>query len=267
MEINIGVVIVTWNNEKDISECLSSLVTQTLKPSKIVVVDNKSSDRTIEIVRSKFSQVEIIPQDKNYLLTKSNNKGIRYLLDTLYPEFILVLNPDTILEKDTLKKLFNSINKDTRIGAVGPKVKFYGNKDEGLINSAGLFYDGFSQAYDIGFREVDDGSYDKDKEVFGVTGACILYRTKMIEQIGMYWEKISLYLDEVELFIRARKAGWKVFYVGSATLFHKYMASTDQIKIDRINDLKRIAWLWIAIRHYSIRSKIAMVRAYLFKSF
>lgn len=267
MEINIGVVIVTWNNEKDIAECLSSLMNQTLKASKIVLVDNNSSDRTVEIVRAQFPQVEIISQDKNYLLTKSNNKGIRYLLDHLYPEFLLVLNPDTVLEKDLVQKLFNVISKDSQIGAVGPKVKFLTGKDKGLINSAGLFYDGFAQAYDIGFRQVDDGSYDKDKEVFGVTGACILYRTKMIEQIGMYWEKISLYLDEVELFIRARKAGWKVFYVGSAILFHKYMASTDQIKIDRINDLKRIAWLWIALRHYSIRSKIAMVRAYLFKSF
>lgn len=265
MEINIGVVIVTWNNEKDISECLSSLMEQTLKVGKVVVVDNHSADRTLEIVRSKFPQVEIIAQDENYLLTKSNNKGIRYLLDTLYPEFILVLNPDTILEKDTLQKLFNAINKDNRIGAVGPKVKFYGNRDQGLINSAGLFYDGFSQAYDIGFKEVDNGSYDLEKEVFGVTGACILYRTVMLENIGLYWEKISLYLDEVELFIRARKSDWKVVYVGSALIHHKYMASTDQIKIERINSLKRKAWLWIAIRHYPLKGKLAMIGKYLSK--
>lgn len=262
MEINISVVIVTWNSEKDIEECLSSLRSQTYKDFNVILVDNASSDRTKEIVEKNFPEVEILAQEKNLFLTGANNLGIKHAMKNYKPEFVMVLNPDTKLDSNLIETLLSSMNEQ-KVGAVGPKVKFYKNSKEGLINSAGLKFDGFSQAYDIGFEQKDSEKYNSVQEVFGVTGACILYRVKMLEEIGLYWPRIKLYLDEVELFIRAKKAGWKVIYNPKTTLWHKYMASTDQLKIERINKLKKDAWLWIALRHYSLQSKFAMLMHYL----
>ena len=264
MEINISVIIVTWNNEKDISECLESISDQTFKDYNIIVVDNASSDRTVSIVREKFPEVILIENEKNLFLTKGNNIGIKYAVDNFKPEFVMVLNPDTKVENNLLEVLYSKLKKDKSIGAVGPKIKFYKNQNENLINSAGILFDGFKQAYDLGFLEEDRGQFDNDRYVFGVTGACILYRTEMLKDIGLYWEKIKLYLDEIELFIRASKKNWKVLYTGDTTVWHNYMASTSQEKTERIDKIKDNAWLWISLRHYSIKSKTAMIRNYLF---
>lgn len=262
MEINTSVIVVTWNSERDIEECLRSLETQTYKSFNVIVVDNGSTDKTLEIVREKFPQITLLAQDKNLYLTGGNNLGIQYAIDNFNPEFVMALNPDTKLEDNLLEELQASM-EDAEVGAAGPKVKFYKNKNEGLINSAGIKFDGFNQAYDIGFMEEDKGQFDKQRQVFGVTGACILYRVKMLNEIGLYWTKIKLYLDEVELFMRAAKAGWKVIYNPKATLWHKYMASTDQIKIEKIDKVKKEAWFWIAMRHYPLKSKIAMARSFI----
>lgn len=259
MEINISVIIVTWNNEKDIEDCLNSVLNQKFKNYSVIVVDNNSQDRTPEIIKSNFPQVILLEQKRNLYLTGANNIGIKYAIKNYGSQFIMVLNPDTKVEPTLLEVLYESMASDKEIGAVGPKVKFY---DSGKLNSAGLLYDGFNQAYDIGFMQDDSGQFDGERYVFGVTGACILYRAKMLKDIGYYWTRIKLYLDEVELFIRAEKAGWKVLYNPATTVSHKYMSSINQEKLTRVNKMKKKAWLLIALRHYSLKSKLAMIKQY-----
>ncbi len=264
MEHTICTIIVTYNNESDIKTCLDSIQNQTFSENKIIVVDNNSSDNTKNIVKE-YKNVDFIQNNKNLFLTGANNKGIRYAIKKYNPEFVFVLNPDTKLNKNLIEILYKKINNDSQIGAIGPKIKFFNNKNEGLINSAGLIYDGFMQAYDRGFEENDNGQYDSDEFVFGVSGAGILYRVKMLNEIGLYWEKIKLYMDELELFIRANKKGWKVLYSGEATLWHSYMKSTSQKRLEFINKEKAKTWLWIALKHYNLKSKIAMLVKYIFK--
>ncbi len=259
----VCVVIVTWNNENDIVECLNSLMSQDYNNYKVIIVDNFSQDNTVNLLSSYLSKIEILPQLKNLYLVKGNNIGIKYALKEHSPKYLMVLNPDTKVDSNLLSELVKVAESDAKIGAVGPKVKFYKNKNEGLINSAGLFFDGFNQAYDIGFLEKDQGQFDKVNQVFGVTGACILYRAEMLRQIGLYWPKIKLHLDEVELFLRAKKAGWKVIYLPTTTVWHKYMQSTDQNKLYKIDQAKKRVWFWIGLRHYPLKSKLAMIKHYL----
>ncbi len=260
----ISIIIVTWNNSQDIKSCLESVFNQTYKNFNVVLVDNASTDNTVEIVRSNFQSVIILQNKANQYLTRGNNKGIKFSIDTFDPKYIMVLNPDTLLSKNLLSELVNVLEKNPEVGASGPKVIFENDRDKGLINSAGLIFDGFMQAYDRGFLEKDKGQYDKQEYVFGVTGACILYRADMLKDIGLYWEQVRLHLDEVELFIRAKKRNWKVIYNPKAILQHKYMQSTDQNKAYKINNAKKNVWLKIALKHYSLKSKLAMIKKYLF---
>lgn len=259
----VTVVIVTWNSEKDISLCLKSLKEQDFPNFEIVVVDNASTDKTLEIISENYPEVKILSRNENLYLTGANNIGIEYAISHNNSDYVMVLNPDTYAAENLISELLKPFPDDDKIGATGPMVKFWRNEDEGLINSAGLHFDGFMQAYDIGFKEEDKGQFNKNEEVFGVTGACIMYRTEMLLNIGLYDNKIKMYLDEVELFIRAHKSGWKVIFTPSAVIGHNYMQSTNQNK--NFNKSKQVkkTWLIIALKHYPLKSKLAMLRKYL----
>ncbi len=264
-KIEIGVVIVTWNNEKDIVECLDSILNQkTDRNYQVLVLDNDSKDITTDIIKGKYlDKVVLIESQKNLYLTGGNNQGINYFLEKEKVDKIMVLNPDTICADNLIEELASALDKNLTVGAAGPKVIFKNGVDDGLINSAGIFYDGFMQAYDIGFKEKDEGQYNVSEIVFGVTGACIMYKVDMLKEIGLYWERIKLYMDEVELFIRARKAGWQVMYYPRTHIFHKYMQSVGQSTSYKKDKEKMNTWLAIAIRHYDLRGKFAVFRKYL----
>lgn len=263
VETKLGIVIVTWNNEKDIKLCIDSIYRQSFKDLKIVLVDNASSDNTVQIVEQNFPDVEILKQQENLFLTGANNLGIQYLLENYGPEFVMVLNPDTYLGEDLIETLLGRIYQDPQIGAIGPKVMFWNNENEGKINSAGLVYDGFMQAYDRGFLEEDNGQYNAEEFVPAVTGACIIYRSEIFQKVGLYDTRIKLYLDELELAIRIRKAGYKILYYPKAVLGHSYMASTsNKNSIDKEKQ-KKFAWLIIALKHFPFKSKFAAFRKYL----
>lgn len=261
---NIAIIILTWNNEQDIRDCLDSVLAMDDYPHfQVIVVDNASTDNTAAIVANEYSQVTLLEQSKNLYFTGGNNVGLSYAIDTLSSEYAMILNPDTKVAKNLLQVLANKIEKDERVGAVGPQIKFWANANAGKINSAGLVYDGFMQAYDRGWMEEDKGQYDRNEEVFGVTGTCILFRTKMLREIGLFWQPLKMYLDEVELFIRARKAGWKVLYTGGTEVGHKYMQSTAQNKLLQVEKQKKRNWLLIALRHYPLKAKLAVIKKYL----
>lgn len=259
----VAIIIVTWNNEKDIVDCISSINSQTVKNFKIIVVDNASNDLTVKIVQEKFPDVDLIKLEKNLYFTGGNNQGFEYAKDKYNPDFYLILNPDTEAENNLLEVLIEKINQDTKIGAVGPKILFKGGENDGKINSSSLFYDGFHSAYDQGFKEVDRGQYDQTKEVFAVTGTCILFRKELIEKTKGFWNILKMYTDEIELFIRSKKLGFRVIYTGETSVHHKYMQSSSQSKTIDFERLKMRNWLLIALRHYSLRDKLRMLRDYL----
>ncbi len=264
-KIEIGVIIVTWNNEKDIEECLDTILSQeTERAYQVMVFDNDSKDKTTEIIKLKYiDRLILIESQNNVFLTGGNNKGLDYFVNEQKADKVMVLNPDTISAPNLLEELASALDKNQTIGAVGPKVIFKNGIDDGLINSSGLLYDGFMQAYDRGFKEKDEGQYDDSEIVFGVTGACIMYKAEMLKEIGFYWEKIKLYMDEVELFIRARKEGWQVLYDPKTYILHKYMASVNQNSSYKREKEKMKTWLDIALKHYKFKSKLAMIKTFL----
>lgn len=259
----VAIIIVTWNNEKDIVDCISSICALTVRNYKIIVVDNASRDSTVKLIEEKFPDIDILKLKKNLFFTGGNNRGFEYAHDKYNPDFYLILNPDTLVEKNLLAVLLGKINQDENIGAVGPKILFKGGKRDGKINSSSLFYDGFHSAYDKGFEEEDHGQYDQTKEVFAVTGTCILFKKELIEKTNGFWNVLKMYTDEIELFIRSKKLGFKVLYTGETFVYHKYMQSTSQSVNINFERLKMRNWLLIALRHYSLRDKLRMLRDYI----
>lgn len=264
---SVVAIVVTYNSEKDIEACLDSLLEQDYKNlKKIIIVDSASKDNTVNIIKIKYSsdQVELFASDINLYFAGGNNKG--YELSKKYnPDYIALLNPDAKADKNWISELIKITQEDNTIGIVGAKTLFWNNPNQGLINSTGLIYDGFMQAYDRGFMQEDKGQFDTTEEVQAVSGCNMLIRVEMLKGMKeLFWEKLQMYLEDLELCLQAKKLGWKIMYTSNTTVGHKYMQSTSQnpsvIKEKRI--MKN--WLMISLRHYRWKSKAAMVRKYVF---
>lgn len=118
MDVKIYVIIVTYNAMKWIDRCLSSVITSTIK-SKIVVIDNNSTDNSVEYIKENFNEVIILPNNKNLGFGKANNLGIKYALDNNC-DYVYLLNQDAWVEKDTFEILINSAKQNKEYGILSP---------------------------------------------------------------------------------------------------------------------------------------------------
>ncbi len=172
-------------------------------------------------------KLRLILNEKNYGFAEGNNIGIRYALKALNPDYILLLNNDTVVDPEFLMELVNVAESDPKIGFAGPKTYYYdfnGRRD--VINFAGgklSMWKG--KPYHIGMNEVDVGQYDEIREVDYVEGSCILVSKNVINRIGLLSTDYPLYWEENDWCIRGQKANFKSVYVPDAKIWHKTASS------------------------------------------
>jgi GT2 family glycosyltransferase len=172
----------------------------------------------------------LIENDKNYGFTEGNNIGIRYALDILNSDYILLLNNDTVVDNCFLDELVKVAEDDSQIGFVGPKVYYYdykGRKD--IINFAGGKQNlwKFKPSH-IGYKEIDKGQYDANQEVDYIHGCCLLARVRMLRDIGLLDKEYVSYREENDWAIRGYTSGWKSVYAYKSKMWHKIGGSTNR---------------------------------------
>ncbi len=166
----------------------------------------------------------LIKNDKNYGFPGGNNIGIKFALKFLNPNYILLLNNDTVVEKNFLSELVKTGELQENIGILGPKIYFYDEPD--IIWSVGCKISWkLSRGIQIGTNESDKGQYDEKKEVEYVSGSAFLIKTKVIRKIGLMDETFFLYFEESDWTLRANQAGYKSLYVPKAKIWHKVSRS------------------------------------------
>ena len=174
----------------------------------------------------------IIKNEKNYGFAEGNNIGMRYALKAFSPDYILLLNNDTVVDKVFLEELVKVAESDDKIGIVGSKIYYYDyNGRTDVINFAGgklVFWKG--KSYNIGVNQIDEGQYNKLTKVDYVQGSCILVRTKMINDVGMLDRSYFAYWEENDWCYRANKAGFAVFYAPKTKIWHKIAKSNKNSK-------------------------------------
>ena len=203
-----------------IGACLFSLREAAYEPIEIILVDNASSDGTIEYVEKNFPKVTIVKNKENKGFSCANNQGIRIAKG----EYILFLNADACISSDFLNVLIQGMEKDPGIGCAGGKI--YKDKGEKILDSSGIFFPCFKMGpYDRGEGEEDRGLYDNARFVFGITCACALYRRKCLDDIRIdneyFDENYFAYYEDVDLSWRARIRGWKSLYEPKAIAYHR----------------------------------------------
>ena len=217
----IDIIIPNWNGRQWLGDCLASLTAQTFKDFEIIVVDNGSTDDSVEFVRSTFPGVRLVELAYNTGFAGAINAGVRAGASP----FACWFNNDAEAAPDFLAQLLTTLkaNADPSFTMAAPRILYYDQPS--LINSAGLFVGPDGIGRDRGFKQPDGPPFGGVEEVFGPSGTAALYRRAIFDQIGWLDEDFFLYSEDVDFNYRAQLAGHRCLYVPSAQVRHRVSAT------------------------------------------
>lgn len=215
---NISVIIVTFNNEETIKKCLDSIF-QNSPDVEVIVVDNNSSDKTVEIIKTFREKVVLVEAGGNLGFSKANNLGE----SQAKCEYLVFLNPDTqLLYKSSFEKLKDILEQNPDFGLIGPKLVYPNGQVQktvrNLPNAARAFKEyilGIKGSYDFYIPEGNDIS-----EVESVVGACMVIKRDVFERVGKFDEKYFLYFEDLDLCRKVRSLGFKVGFYPEVEIRH-----------------------------------------------
>jgi len=203
-----------------LTSCLSALQAQTYQPLTIVVADNASQDRSVELLRREFPQISLQTNDRNLGFGAAHNALFR----THDAPYVLVLNVDVKISPTYVQELVRILRDHPEVGMVQGKVLQWAEMSMKRIDNVGIRLHRNRRNDLIGYGEEDYGQYDEPMEVFGCDGAAVLYRRAMLEDIRQgdeyFDEAFFLFREDVDLAWRARWRGWHARYQPSAIAWH-----------------------------------------------
>jgi len=234
--LDLSIVIVNWNTKDLLRDCLESVyASEGGFAFETIVVDNCSHDCSADMVSEEFPHVHLIESDINGGYAYANNLGLRRLQARYY----LLLNPDTILPTDALGDMLAFMETHPEAGMAGPKlVMADGELDLACRRSFPTPENSFYKLFGLSrlfpkskrFGQYNLTYLDPDEmaEVDSVVGAFMMVRGEVIEQIGFLDEKYFMYAEDLDWALRAKQAGWKVYYCPHVTVLHYKRRSSEQ---------------------------------------
>ncbi len=222
-----AVVILNYNGKSFLEKFLPSVIQYSEAEADVIVIDNASTDNSVSFLKVNFSNVQLVKLKTNYGFAGGYNKG----LANLNYEYFLLLNSDVEVTKGWLSPLIETLNKNSNIGSVQPKVLAYKNKLHfEHAGAAGGYVDRFGYPYCRGrvlnITEKDSGQYNNEVNVFWTSGACMLIRSSAFKDLQGFDEDFFAHMEEIDLCWRLQKLGYvckfepasKVYHVGGGTL-------------------------------------------------
>ncbi len=231
----VTILIVTWNSMNYLYDCLQSLSRQTFKNFSIIIIDNGSSDGTVEYVRKNYPAVSILQNFRNMGFSYANNQGIKLAKSP----YVLALNPDIIINDDFLEQIVQCAKKHPNAGSVcgklfklsssqiDPEISGKGLRTpikSDVLDAAGLILLKSRKALNRGEGDKDNDNYQKEIQVFGASGCCALYRKNALQDVMLFNEYFDedffTYKEDVDLAWRLRLYGWESWYTPLAVGYH-----------------------------------------------
>jgi N-acetylglucosaminyl-diphospho-decaprenol L-rhamnosyltransferase len=274
---DLSIIVVSWNVRNLLRACLKS-VTESLSSergqmlsSQVIVVDNASSDGSVEMLKEAFREIHVIANDRNLGFTKGNNQGLA-LSDARY---VLLLNPDTEVVGDALGEMVAYMDDHPTAGALGPQLLY----PDGQVQSSRRRFPDLRTAYvestflqswfaQSGTLEryyVLDRSDDETQAVDWLVGACLLIRRETLEEVGSLDESYFMYSEELDWCYRAKKRGWEVVYLPTAQAIHHVGKSSEQVLPVRHIQFQRSKVLFFKKHHGRLKGE--MLRFFLLATY
>ena len=219
----VWIILVNWNGRDLTLDCLDSLRGVGYGNRRILVVDNGSTDGSLDAIRDRFPDVAVHPLGENRRFAGGNNAGIWHAL-AHGADLLLLLNNDTTVDPGFLDALVERIMSDPAIGIVAPKILYHSAPDV-------LWYAGGAISFwrgtmrHRGIREQDRGQWDVAGETGYASGCCLLARSELVETIGALDESYFMYTEDADWCMRARRAGYRVVFEPRARIWHRISAS------------------------------------------
>ncbi|MEL7669952.1 glycosyltransferase family 2 protein [Methanobacterium sp.] len=269
MNPKVSIVILNWNGWQDTIECLESIYQNNYHNYDVIVVDNASTNDSLNKIKeycngelkiespffeydnsnkpilvlepnvdintrnkidlSSSRKLNLIKNDENLGFAEGNNIGIRYALENLDPDYILLLNNDTVVDKNFLIEMLKVSESDDKIGITGPKIYYYDEPNR-IWFARGKISWKFCRGLNIGYNEIDNGQYNKIAEMEYASGCAFLIKREVIDKIGLIDKKFFLYFEEIDWTLDASKIGYKSVFAPKGKIWHKISKSGGGIK-------------------------------------
>lgn len=256
--MKLSVIIVNYNVQHFLEQCLHSVRKASKNVStEIFVVDNNSVDGSVQMVKEKFPEVRLIENKKNTGFSFANNQAIKISS----AEYVLLLNPDTVVEEDTFQKVISFMDAHPEAGGLGVKMldgkgNFLPESKRGLPTPSVAFYKifGFSKLFPKSkiFGKYHLGFLDKDKthEVEILSGAFMLMRRSVLDKVGLLDETFFMYGEDIDLSYRILLGGYKNYYFPETRIIHYKGESTKKSSVNYVFVFYR-AMVIFAEKHFS----------------
>lgn len=222
----VSVLIINWNEKEFLKDCLKSIFSQLYRKIEIIVVDNASYDGSQRLLK-KYSQrnnFTYIESDKNLGFSGGNNLALKHAKG----EFILLLNADTVLERNVVSILVDFFKKHPNAGVVQPKLVFM--SDHNKLDNIGAYLTWIGILYYYGlFKNASDPKYNKELKVYSTKGACMLVKREIIQEVGFLDDYMFTYFEESDFCHRVWLAGYECWYTPRATIYH-YVGATQKYR-------------------------------------
>jgi len=215
MTNKVSVIIVNWNGEQFLMRCITALLAQTVSPHEIILLDNASTDNSIEIIRQ-FPSVRLITLDQNTGFARGNNLAVAELSEE--SEWIALLNPDAFAEPRWLESLLESVKSNPEFDVFGSKLVNAG--EPSLLDGAGDVYHISGLVWRMGHGSPVSNSVESESEIFSPCAAAALYRRSAWQKMDGLDEDYFCYVEDVDLGFRLRLAGYRCLYVPSSIVHH-----------------------------------------------
>jgi GT2 family glycosyltransferase len=219
----VSVVFPTMNRKEDVLKCIDSIKKSTHKKVEIVIADNGSTDGTQEAIKKKHPDVALLESDLNL----GSPVAINNCIKKSKGEFILRLDDDELVEKDTIEKMLNVLKRDPKIGAVS--CLYFYTEEPNILRSAGVkmsLY--FGKTHTFGQDEKYKGQFSGNIQREAAGGGSHLTRRKVFDEIGLYDESYFLSYEDIDWCYKLKRKGYKLIVVGSARLYHKRLGGLSQ---------------------------------------
>jgi len=263
--ISISIILVNYNGCEFLVECLDSIYRVINSDCEVIIIDNSSTDDSIEIVRDRFPSVRLICSKVNLGFGKASNLAV----DRVQCKYILFLNTDTILAENIPQILSDYLQQHQDIGVIGSRITFedgsYQLSAGKLPNLAIELWDKIRYGLDRRWHQLFSGIYDRQyskvQEVGWVTGACLMIRRDLFVRLGGFDESFFMYFEDKDICKRVRDTGFKVVYYPETSLIHLLGGSSQGIK-KSINTYYRNSQLYYYQKHLG-KFQIAILKLYL----
>ncbi|HOO80508.1 MAG TPA: glycosyltransferase family 2 protein [Lachnospiraceae bacterium] len=233
MKAKVSVIIPNYNGEAYLNQCLDSLLQQDVRSFEIIIVDDASTDHSIEEAKKKYPENDAFPQTK-YLMHESNQgfcKSVNDGIKMASSPYVILLNNDTVVDAAFVRELYQAIHCSEKIFSVGAKMVSL--KDPDIMDDGGDYYCSLGWAF-APAKDRPAINYMKKARIFASCGGAAIYRKKLLEELGMFDENHFAYLEDIDIGYRARLMGYVNVFAPQALVYHAGSAASGS----RYNDFK-----------------------------